>query len=211
MSKGRISTVRSPKGFRRTEAVREIRRTLLIVCEGVTEERYLKNLKRSLGLTNAAIVINSGNRDSAPMNLVRKAESIHATDKGYDFIYCVFDRDQHTSFQAARNRIRELAGRSRRPIPIAEAVSVPSFELWALLHYEKTDRAFNNSHEIQDRLVQLGCVEKYDKGDDTFSKILVGRVSTAIAHALWLEKRTNIIDENPMTNVHRLIELIKTL
>lgn len=211
MPKGRISTVRSPKEFRRSEAVREVRKTLLIVCEGETEERYLKNLKRNLGLTNAAIVINSSNKDSAPMNLVKKAEAIHATDKGYDFIYCVFDRDQHSSFQAARDRIRELAGRSRRSIPIAEAVSVPSFELWALLHYEKTDRAFSNSREIQDRLVQLGCVEKYDKGDDTFSKILVSRVSTAIAHALWLEKRTNIIDENPMTNVHRLIELIKTL
>ncbi len=211
MPRIRISAARSSQAFKRKEGFREVKKTILIVCEGETEEKYFKNLKSSLGLTNATIFIVGSNKDSAPINLVRKAEAIHVADNGYDFVYSVFDRDQHSSFNAARERIRQLAGRPLKAIPIYEAVSVPSFEFWVLLHFERTDRSFSDSQEIEEHLVRSGHISRYNKGDNSLSKLLVGKIESAVEHALWLEGRTGIIDENPMTNVHQMVNVVRSL
>lgn len=211
MSKGRASSLRSFQTFKRKEGTREAKKTILIVCEGETEEKYFKNLKGILGLTNATIFVAGSGGDSAPINLVRKAETIYADDRGYDFIFCVFDRDQHSTFCAARERIKQLASRSKRALPICEAVSVPSFELWVLLHYEKTDRSFSGAQEIQEYLVRSGHISRYSKGDDVLSKLLISRLEPALINAKWLEDRKGIADENPMTNVHHMIHVVRSL
>lgn len=211
MTDRRISSVRKGKDFARREGTRLPRKTMLIVCEGITEEKYFKVLRANLGLSNADIFICDNDTNSAPINIVRKAESIYSADSDYDFVYCVFDRDQHQSFADARDRIKKLASRSKKPLPISEAVSVPSFEFWVLLHYERTDRSFNGSQQIQDHLIRSGYVEKYVKGDDAFTKQLVARIEDALMHSTWLEGRTHIVNDNPMTNIHKMVEEMKRL
>ena len=211
MNGRRISSARKVKDFARREGTRLVRKTMLIVCEGMTEEKYLKVLRSSLGLSNADIVICDNDRDSAPINIVRKAEALYKSDSDYDFVYCVFDRDQHQSFVAAREKIKRLAQKTKKPLPISEAVSIPSFEFWVLLHYEKTDRSFNDAQQIQDHLQRCKYIEQYVKGSDVFAKQLVLKVEDALRHATWLENRTNIINDNPMTNIHRMIDVMKLL
>jgi len=206
----RISTVRKSNDFRRKDSVRESRQTILIVCEGLTEEKYFKCLRGQLCLKTTEIVIVDNKKDSAPINLVKKAEVIHSQDDGFDFIYCVFDRDKHQSFQSARARIKKLANQKRMPVPIFEAISIPSFEFWVLLHFQRTDKAFNSSSEIIDVLIKNKHINNYKKNDDTLAKNLVGKVDTAINNAIWLETLEHVQNENPSTNVHQLVQKMQS-
>ena len=206
----RISTVRKSKDFRRKDSVRESSQTILIVCEGLTEEKYFKSLRTALGLKSTEIVIADNKKDSAPINIVKKAELIHLRDDGYDYIYCVFDKDEHQSFQSARTRIQKLSNQKRMPLPIFEAISIPSFEFWVLLHFQKTDKAFNSSSEIIDVLIKNKHINNYKKNDDTLAKNLVGKVDIAIKNSIWLETLEHVQNENPSTNVHQLVQKMQS-
>ena len=201
----RISVIRKSKDFRRKDGVRDSSKTMLIVCEGLTEEIYFKSLRSHLGLKTTEICIADNKKDSAPINLVKKAQILHHQDDGYDLIYCVFDRDEHPSFHAARTLIKKLSTQKTKPIPIYESVSIPCFEFWILLHYQRTDKSFSSSNEIIDTLLNqhLKC---YKKNDDQLSKELVSKVDIAIQNAIWLENLEHILNENPMTNVHHLVQ-----
>jgi hypothetical protein len=205
----RISVIRKSKGFRRKDSIRETSLTMLIVCEGLTEELYFKNLRSLLGLKTTEIIIADNKKDSAPINLVKKAEELHYRDDGYDNIFCVFDKDQHQSFHAARSKIQKLSSQKRMPIPIEEAVSIPCFEFWVLLHFKKTDMAFKSSHEIIELLSKNRHIKHYRKCDVVLMKTLMEKVDIALQNAIWLEKLGHIQNENPMTSVHKLVQKMK--
>jgi len=211
MSARRLSPLRSEKSVARRAGETTPKEVTLIVCEGETETKYLKTLCQTLRLTTATIHVCDNGTDSAPINLVSKAEHLNLTNDGYDHIYCVFDKDVHESFDRAREKIQALSKRSRKPLPIKEAISIPSFELWVLLHYEQTDRSFNNSAEVVKYITNQNHIRVYKKSDDSICQQLVGRLETAIANANWLEKRGHTNNESPMTNVHKLIQHIKEI
>jgi RloB-like protein len=211
MSSRRLSPLRSERSFARKAGKNSPKEVTLIVCEGETETKYLKTLCQTLRIATATIYVCDNGTDSAPINLVSKAEQLNLTNDGYDHIYCVFDKDVHESFDRAREKIQVLSKRSRKPLPIKEAISIPSFELWVLLHYEQTDRSFINSAEIIRHITNQNHIRAYKKADDSICQELVGRVETAIVNADWLEKRGHTKNENPMTNVHKLIEHIKEI
>lgn len=211
MRSRRLSTLRSERSFSRKAGKTPPKEVTLIVCEGETETKYLKTLCQTLRLTTASIYVCDNGTDSAPINLVNRAERLNLTNDGYDHIYCVFDKDVHESFDRARERIQALNKRSRKPLPIKEAISIPSFELWILLHYEQTDRSFNNSAEVVRYITNQNHIRVYKKADDSICQELVGKLETAITNAVWLEKRGHTKNENPMTNVHKLVEHIKEI
>lgn len=211
MPSRRLSTLRSERSFARRAGKTPPKEVTLIVCEGETETKYLKTLCQTLRLTTASIYVCDNGTDSAPINLVNRAERLNLTNDGYDHIYCVFDKDVHESFDRARERIQALNNRSRKPLPIKEAISIPSFELWILLHYEQTDRSFINSAEVVRYIANQNHIRVYKKADDSICQELVRKIETAIANAVWLENRGHTKNENPMTNVHKLVEHIKEI
>jgi sugar diacid utilization regulator len=205
----RISLFRSKKSFTRKPGNTEPKKTILVVCEGETEEKYLKEIKNLFSIKTARIEICDVGRDTAPIQVVNKAELRFIKDGGYDYVYCVFDRDQHQSFTLARERIRQLSTRARNKYPFYESVSIPSFELWILLHFEKTDRSFTSAQEIIDVLMSRAYIQKYKKGDHRINQVLMDRVENALSNANWLENLSHIQNENPKTNVHQLIQRMK--
>lgn len=210
MAEKRISITRSKSGFSRKAGLRIPSKTMLIVCEVLTEEKYFKAIRKKYGLRTAQIEICSNKNNSAPINIVNKAERMNGQPGDFDYLFCVFDKDQHQTFDEARQRIKYLSTRKMKPLPINEAVSVPSFELWILLHYERTDRAFNTSQEVIGYLEKNHHVPKYIKGDETLCTQLLGQIENAMTNSKWLEKQLHIKNENPMTNVHRLIEVMQS-
>ena len=92
-----------------------------------------------LKLLTTEVVIPRDQGGLAPISIVEYAEDRAKERGGYDHIFCVFDRDQHESFNRARAKVRSLATRSRNPLAISEVASVPCFEVWVLLHFEQTD------------------------------------------------------------------------
>ena len=131
MPRGRKKFNRSPVQFGRREAVRDPRPLILIVCEGeCTEPYYLDGMRRDLGLSNVRVAGKECGSD--PASVVQYALDRHSKDK-FEHIFCVVDRDEHASFEAAIAKVRSAfeAG-----IPIKIIPSYPSFEFWYILHFE---------------------------------------------------------------------------
>ncbi|MDR0564137.1 MAG: RloB family protein [Azoarcus sp.] len=193
-----ISPLRSPDSFRRTPGQKPPRSTTLIVCEGETEKCYFKKLcgRDFFHLNFHVITANTGSK-SAPSNVVGCAKK-EAEKGGYDHIFCVFDRDRHTSYQQALNEISKLA---KRGLPIKPMVSIPCFELWVLLHFEKTDTPFSCCAEIVQRISECH-IKNYKKANDDIVDELFPRLDTAIENGEWLEKQAR---EDSSTSVHRLL------
>lgn len=210
MARRHISKIRGKSAFRRRAGQQTPRSITLIVCEGETEEGYFEAVRVHLNLTTAEVVVADNTKGPAPISVVECAEDRAREQGGYDTIFCVFDRDGHESFDRARERIRGLASRRRNALNIREAVSVPCFELWVLLHFERTDRPFPTCAEVIAR-IRRDHQGGYEKADDDVAKALTPRMDDAIANAHWLQGRRALVDENPSTSVHALVEHLKAV
>ena len=194
--------------FRRRPGEREPRSITLIVCEGETERRYFEAARIHYRLTTAEVVVADNTKGAAPISVVECAEERAAEQGGYDTIFCVFDRDGHESFDRARAKIRGLASRSRNRLNIQEAVSVPCFELWVLLHFERSDKPFQKCADVIAQ-IRREHLNGYAKADDDITKQLLSRVETALNNARWLKGRTGIEEENPSTSVNTVVQHLK--
>jgi hypothetical protein len=208
LARRHISAIRPRSALLRRPGQRLPRSITLIVCEGETEEAYFEAARGHFGLTTAEVVIADNTRGSAPISVVNCAEERATEQGGYDTIFCVFDRDGHESYGRAREKIRGLASRTRHRLNIREVISVPCFELWVLLHFERTDRPFNSCAEVVTR-IRREHLEGYQKADDKIAEALLSRVDTALANARWLAERTEIVNENPSTSVNAVLQHLK--
>jgi hypothetical protein len=191
--------------LRRRRSFREPRARFLIVCEGeVTEPKYFKDIRR---LERGIIEIVSAGRPKSvvkrAVEMKKKSES-EADARGdenfrYDFVWCVFDVDQHPLHEA-----KEQA----RANAIDVAVSNPCFELWLLLHFQ------DQTAHIDGRKLQQLCgkyMPGYQKAPPCDA--LMQRQGGAIERAIQLEKWQALRGKaggNPSTGVHRLIQQIRT-
>ncbi len=202
MARRPLAPVRKTASFRRTAGRKAPRSITLIVCEGESERAYFQAVRVHYGLGNAEVIVAEGN-DSAPISVVEHAQHRCAEPGGYDKVFCVFDRDSHESFQRACNRVRALATRTRNPLPIHTAVSIPCFELWLLLHFERTDAPFHRCEDVIQRLRQW--VPNYVKGDAAILHPCLERLPAALSNADWLEQRAAANNSNPYTSMQRVL------
>lgn len=199
-----ISKPRDSGSFRRTAGQKPPRSITLIVCEGETEQEYFAAARIQYGLTTAEIVLAENTKGAAPVSVVACAEAKCTERGGYDRIYCVFDRNGHESFGRARERMATLAGRKNKPLDIREAISIPCFEFWLLLHYEKTDAPFNHCADVIERLRKK--LPGYEKAEATIAKQLTPRLKEAVENAAWVENRAERNGYNPYTSVHHVLQ-----
>lgn len=198
-----ISKLRDRGSFRRTAGQKPPRSITLIVCEGETEQEYFEAARIKYGLTTAEIVLAENTKGAAPISVVACAEEKCAERGGYDQIYCVFDRDGHESFDRARARIATLAGRKNKPLPVRDAISIPCFEFWVLLHHERTDAPFNRCADVIERLREH--MPGYEKADVTIARQLMSRLQNALENAAWVETQAEHTGYNPYTSVHHVL------
>lgn len=68
-------------------------------------------------------------------------------------MYAIFDRDEHRSYFDALTMAESLNGRlkndSKRLVRFQAIASVPSFELWLLLHYEDIQHPLHRSEVLR--------------------------------------------------------------
>jgi hypothetical protein len=115
----------------------------------------------------------------------------------------VFDRDAHESFRRACDRVRSLATRPRNPLPIETAVSIPCFELWLLLHFERTDTPFDHCDDVVKRL--RAWIPNYVKADAETLRSCLARLPAALDNADWLAQRAVANNSNPYTSMQRVL------
>lgn len=205
----RISKLRSHESLRRRPGKKPPRSITLIVCEGETEQEYLGAARIRYELTTAEIILAENTKGSAPISVVECAKEKSEEPGSYDKMYCVFDRNSHLSFDGARQKIRALANRKTKPLPIEEAISIPCFEVWVLLHFERTDAPFDRCAHVIDRV--RTHMPGYEKADRAIARQLIARIDTAIGNAVWLEARAANNDNNPYTSVQHILRHFETI
>jgi hypothetical protein len=211
--------------LRRKEA-KEARRAsyarILIVTEGSkTEPLYLEEIRAAHQLHSANVEVQPGQLGTAPIQVVRYAQQLFEEGdlykgirpKSFDQVYAVFDRDEHDSYFNALSLAQSLDGKlrsdERRPVSFKAIASVPSFELWLLLHYEDIQAPIYRN-DVMDRLKQH--IPSYDKGAGGAFETTRDRLETATQRAQALAAKFNAhTDPEPFTALHELVMLLTTL
>ncbi len=200
-----ISVLRGKKSFQRARGLKPPRSVTLIVCEGETEQEYFEAARIQYRLSTAEVVVADNNVGAAPISVVQCAENKCREPGGYDKVFCVFDRDGHESFDRARARLQAIAKRKRAPLPVEEAISIPCFEYWVLLHFERTDAPFQRCADVV-RHIRTNHLGTYEKANAAVSRELMNTVDEAVANAEWVEARAADNNHNPYTSVHRVLQ-----
>lgn len=208
----------------RSKETRQWYDKVLIVCEGeCTEPNYLLGLKKHKGLSSVNIQIEHTDGKSAPKYVVEKAielrdETLQNPNREahYDRVYCVFDRDQHSTFHQALNRLNTYRQTHQQQLKdnkqsIEAICSYPSFEYWYLCHFEYS-RAEITAQECEKQVNQQWqqhFKQGYQKNSrDIYQKLLPYQQS-AIKNAKQAETDAqNTGQDNPSTQVHHLVSYL---
>lgn len=202
---------RPRKPSKRQPQKREPYDRVLIVCEGSkTELNYFSEIKKKYGLSSANVpIVNEG---PAPITVVetalnRQKKELNLGEK-YDNVFCVFDRDEHPSFDRASTVAKENGLKLAR--------SWPCFEFWFLLHFRYTRKPYVRSGNMSpaDRCVRdlkkhLPSYEKAERGlFRDLEDLLEDAKSNAQRTIIDSEKTDN---PNPSSEVHCLVDYLQYL
>lgn len=204
---------KSKKDLERKKAKRSSFEKVLIVCEGAkTEPNYFKEMKDYYQLNTADVVVD-GNCGSDPWSVYQHAQELvknaKADNDPYDKIYCVFDKDKHTTYQQV---IAAIVNKKN----FIAINSVPCFEYWLLLHFVYTAKPFSASgnksicDKTNDELKKH--LPDYQKGALGIFRKLVSKLDTAKINAQrsLRDSESNQTD-NPSTSVHILVHYLQNL
>ncbi|MBW1700308.1 MAG: RloB domain-containing protein [Deltaproteobacteria bacterium] len=204
---------RKAESLRRRQAMKAPYDVVLIVCEGgKTEPNYFNELKKAFRLSNANIKVCGLGSD--PLSVVNFAIEAFREEPEFDRVYCVFDRDRHTTYPAALDKIRHI--RLGRKSKIFAIPSVPCFEFWLLLHFTHTTRPFDAPPGDSICFTVIEELKKYlpvyQKGDqDIFNKTR-DKLDDAIINARRVKQfHQTSGTKNPSTEVHTLVEYLRDL
>lgn len=199
----------SPRDLKRPPPKHNSRDRVLIICEGSkTEPNYFEELRDHLKLDTAKVEVD-GSSGSSPKSVVEHAKKRYRQDTEFDRIYCVFDKDEHTTYAQAMGMLT-----TARPSGVFYAItSVPCFEYWLLLHFIFTAKPYgrsgtrspadNVSHDLKQ------YIPGYDKGSKQIYSKLKEKMKLAIKHAELASKQAMQNEtDNPSTQV---VELVKYL
>lgn len=179
-------------------------KSLLVVCEGTTEQEYIDGLRRYIG--NPSVLIRFCRERGTPDKIIELAQrevrdQAQNRNPGFDEIWCVFDRDSHDHFngpiQTAILRNYKLA------------VSNPCIELWLLIHHRASPGQQHRDH-VQDML------KRHDVGYEKHIRFerYVSGIPDAVRIAHRLEAMAQEEGErpfrNPSTSFYKLVISIAT-
>lgn len=187
---------------------------VLIVCEGEkTEPHYFQGLINHYELNTANIVIAARGKND-PMGIVERAKQRYREDRDagnpFDRVYCVFDKDSHTTYGPALEAIAQAT-----PHETFFAInSVPCFEYWLLLHYNYSTKPYERlpqSSPCDQVLADLkNDWHEYAKGaTDVFAARLdqLEFAKQNARRALNAAKRNHT--DNPSTRIHELVDYLQ--
>lgn len=217
----------SPKERQKKQLERKLGRRasydrILIVSEGSkTEPNYFKEIRAAHRLQTASVEVQPSELGTEPIQVVRYAKSLF--EKGdrhkqiqprvFEQVCAVFDRDNHRTYFDALKLAESLDGKLRndnkQPVSFKAVASVPSFELWLLLHYEDIQAPIHRD-EVMERLKQH--ISGYEKGAGGAFATTRDGLETATQRAQALAAKFNAYtDPEPFTAIHKLVTLLTTL
>jgi len=217
---------KSAQDLARKNSKRSSYEKVLIVCEGEkTEPNYFNELISHYKLNTANVAID-GTCGSSPSSVFNRAIEKYQTEKNkgdsYDRVYCLFDKDSHTTYQSTIKNIAKQNVVLRNELNLTKknkifhaSTSVPCFEYWLLLHFHYTTRPYasTGTSSIADQVLKdLKKVMPYSKGDKNVFATLFNQLDFAKNNAVrgLAQAKANHTD-NPTTLIHELVTYLQTI
>lgn len=213
---------RQQKQLERKQGRRASYDRILIVSEGSkTEPNYFREIRATHRLHTANVEVRPSELGTAPIQVVQYAKALFENGdrhkniqrRAFEKVYAVFDRDDHDSYYEALTLADSLNGKLRndakQPVTFLAIASVPSFELWLLLHFEDIQAPLHRD-EVMSRLKQH--FPGYDKGAGNAFAITRDHVAVATQRAESLSLRFSArTDPEPFTAIVELVSLLTSL
>lgn len=195
---------------------------ILIVSEGSkTEPLYFKEIRAEYRLHTANVEVRPSELGTAPIQVVQYAKDLFENGdahkgivpRAFEQVYAVFDRDDHDSYFHALRLAESLQGKlrndARQTITFKAIASVPSFELWLLLHFEDIQAPLHRD-EVLGRLKRH--IPRYEKGVGGVFAITSSTLALATQRAEKLAAQFNADTvPEPYTAVFELVQLLTQL
>lgn len=213
---------RQKKQLERKLACRASYDRILIVSEGSkTEPNYFREIRAAYRLNTANIEVRPSELGTEPIQVVQYAKTLfengdrhkYIQRRSFEKIYAVFDRDDHNSYLDALKLAESLDGKLRNdlklPVTFKAIASVPSFELWLLLHFENIQAPLHRN-EVMLRLKKY--IPGYNKGAANSFEITRKYLAIATQRAERLAAEfTAYSDPEPFTAIGSLVTMLSTL
>ena len=195
---------------------------ILIVSEGSkTEPHYFGEIRNFHRLHTANVQLHPSALGTQPLQVVEFAERLFlhgdrakgVQARAFEQVYALFDRDEHPTYHAALEKAQALQGRLRSdlgvPVRFKAVASVPSFELWLLLHFEDVLAPMHRT-EVHSRLrLHLPDYAKGELGQFAATRANLG---DAMQRAKRLAAMNSAHDgKQPYTDIHLLVGLLTAL
>ncbi|MHB1216457.1 MAG: RloB family protein [Thiobacillus sp.] len=201
--------VRKVSRFDRNEPRFKQQARVLVLCEDTKSGfLYLNEAAHHFRSQAEVDITHCGKND--PLSIVTEAVK---RQRHFDTVYCVIDRDQHETFDAAL----ELAAKNTKKIVVI--ASYPCYEYWLLLHFRKTRKPYVSAGKnsscslLMKDLRKEKIMENYAKGasENLFDELIDWLPNARQRAAEVLTAAINDDELNPSTQLHELIERFEQL
>lgn len=199
---------RTSNSFGRGKSSKAPQPTVLVICEDLKSgKKYIEDAAFNYRVRLTVEVVHIGKTD--PKNIVIEGQRRLMK---YDRVFCVLDRDSHTSWDEAH--------RMAAKTPKLEIVATyPCFEYWLILHFRNNRKPYvrEGNRSPGDCCVadlrQCESMEQYAKGkDDRVFDRLLNRLPSAKSNAAAvLSQSEKDGEKNPSTQMHLLLGYLEGL
>jgi len=153
-------------GMGRTTGNRKLKSPVItVIGEGITEQYYFSHI-RDLYVDGYTIKPYYFGTTS----LKEMDRKISEVLEGDGIAVCVFDVDVSHRVDAEKKKLMHLLKKYSKKKNVIFCDSLPSVEYWFLIHYENTNKHFNNSKDVERKLKKY--IVKYEKSTQFLEKEL---------------------------------------
>lgn len=204
---------RQARALERKKGTRPPYDRVLIVTEGEkTEPLYFDDIRQQNRVPSAHIMIVPGD-GTEPIQIVDTAWSKFQEEKAFEWVFAVFDRDRHRTYNAALERVagldRSMVNDEGRSVRFLAVPSVPCFELWLLLHFREVHAFWDHKEVI--RLLREHLPD-YEKGAEGVYARTEPSLQQALPRAQRLKARfTPESGTDPYTGVDDVVTLLRSI
>lgn len=152
-------------------------------------------------------------KGTEPLQVIEFAVGEFNKTKAYEWVFPVFDRDDHRTYNNALSKTAALdksrKNDERKLVRFVGVPSVPCFEFWLLLHFADIQEFFHRD-EIFRRLREH--IPGYNKGAKKVYEATEPTLAAATQRATRLRERFNpFAGTDPYTNVDVLVEMLRSI
>ncbi len=222
MGRDNSPKARQRKQLERKQARRASYDRILIVSEGSkTEPNYFGEIRSFHRLHATNVQVWPSRLGTQPIQVVNYARELfergdrnrRIQPRAFEQVFAVFDRDDHTTYcdalKLANSLHNKLRNDAKQAVSFKAIASVPSFELWLLLHFDDVQAPLHRDEVLQ-RLKQH--IPDYQKGQRGAFAVTREHLNIAMQRAERLAARfTAYSDPEPYTAVADLVKLLTTL